>query len=398
MNRVTGSFVLLLLTAFLTADSGFITRTVAAATDAHEYFNTLVKDPDHWKSYSLRSHAQMVEHRHSGGRPMYVTYDPANDTYPRRQDAAKVTVPEFDPEVFGQLAQPLAAGDTRVVLTATNAQMTARLANRRSLRIGGEVVTIVRGPGEGITDQSVRVTRGQHGTSPQAHALGTSAYVSSNILINQLRLPIGTQDGSSYLFTWDAWYGPEFDFDNTGIGNYKTFLFGAPLYFFQVDTNFMDAPGSDIGLIGARGNRSGRTWSEAYGPNVVSETPVAPQSGSFNIRPGTWTRYWVHIEQNASGYDPLTMWIADEDRDAVKVFDRLQFNVPGTIERFTLEFNTSANELLPRGTLVAYVRNFVALRNPNDPTRILQRPGAGTPLPPIDDDRPGAPRNLRIVR
>ena len=396
MKRTIGIFVSIGLFAFLAIDGRFLTRAAAAAGDPHEYFNTLVKRSDHWKSYSLRSAAQMLQYRHSTARPMYVTYDPENDPYPGRQDAAKVMIPEFDPTVFSQLAKPISATDTEVMMTAPNTLMTARLAGRRSIRVGSEIMTIVREPGNSITDQTVGVLRGQQGTSAQSHSNGVSVFVSSNILINQLRLPVSTEHGNSYLFTWDTWYGPEFDYDNAGIGNYKTFQFGAPIYFFQVDSLFSEAPGADVAMVGARGVDNGKR-EDRYGPNIISSYPLRPQIGHFAVRPETWLRYWVYIEQNATDWDPITMWVADENHDAVKLFDKLQFNVPDTILQFILEFSTSSNELeAGRGTMVAYVRNWAALRNPRDPQSLLQRPVAGPALPP-PSGRISPPKNLRII-
>jgi hypothetical protein len=397
MKRTIGVAISVVLFAFLAADGRLVTGAAAADADPHTYFDALVKRSDHWKSYSLRSADQMLEYRRTRTRPMNVTYDPANDRYPDRQDAAKVSVPEFDPEPFSQLAKPLKPGDTSVVLTATDVEMSSRLANQRSLRIGPEIMTIVRESGKSLTNGTVDVIRGQLGTSPTSHTAGASVLVSMNIAFNNARLPLGTEDGNSYLFTWDAWYGPEFDFDNAGIGNYKTFQFGAPDYFFQVDTIFSDAVGDDLATIGAHSYPTGRPIPEAFGPNIISHYPVKPQVGQLNVRPATWTRYWVQIDQKASDWDPLTMWVADEKHDAVKIFDRLQYEVPGSITQFILEFATSTNKLQARGTMVAYVRNFVALRNPpRDPSSLFLRPLAGAP--PREGDRPSAPRNLRIVR
>src|SRR5688572_4695718 len=109
MKRTIVIAASVVLFAFLAIDGRFLTRAAAAAGDPHEYFNTLVKRSDHWKSFSLRSAAQMQQYRHSTARPMYVTYDPENDPYPGRQDAAKVMVPEFDPTVFSQLAKPISS-------------------------------------------------------------------------------------------------------------------------------------------------------------------------------------------------------------------------------------------------------------------------------------------------
>ena len=399
MKRTIGVFVSVVLFACLVSVDGRLLTGAAAAEGPHEYFNALVKRSDHWKSYSLRSQEQMLEYRHSGGRDLGVTYDPANDSYPRRQDAAKVTIPEFSPKEWAELAKAVGPADTKLVLTATDAQMSGTLTNFRALKIGDEIMTVVRESGVGITDNTVTVIRGQNGTSATSHPVGTTVRFSTTYLLNQLRVPVGTEDGHTYIFTWDTWWGREFDFENTGIGNYKTFQFGAPLYWFQIQTYFRDAPGPDIGAVGGVALLgANKSQSEAFGPNVIDGYPLKPQVGNFIIRPETWTRYWVMVEQNAGGWDPTTMWVADENRDAVKIFDRLQLNVPGSIGVFWLEFNTSANPLTPgRGTLVAYVRNWVALRDARDTSGLLHRPGAGTPLPPLPDAKPGPPRNLRIV-
>jgi len=398
MKRVTATCLPVIILALFALDGPFLARAGSvAAAGAHDYFDTLVARSDHWKSYSLRSHQQMLDYRHTAARRMDVTYDPANDSYYKRQDAAKVTIPEFSG--FSELKLPMTADATTVTLTAADSLMSSALSDGRAMRIGSEIVTVVRQSGVGIKDGVVTVLRGQHGTAAAAHAAGVAAMGSVTSLLNQLRLPVATQDGYSYLLTWDAWFGPEFDFDNAGIGNYKTFLMGAPNYWLQIDTRFSEAPGPDIGMLGGRGNRGGRPWAEAYGEGVTSETPLLPQAGRFNVRPATWTRYWVLIDQRVGDHDPVTLWVADEGRDAVKIFDRLPMNVPGSIAQFILEFNTSTNDLQPgRGALVAYVRNWVALRDPLEVTGLLQRPGAGVPLPPLPGPaKPATPQGLRII-
>jgi hypothetical protein len=72
----------------------------AAGEDPHAYFNALVARPDHWKSFSLRSQEQLMKYRAADSKPPSVTYDLANDSYPYRQDAAKVLIPAYDPLVL----------------------------------------------------------------------------------------------------------------------------------------------------------------------------------------------------------------------------------------------------------------------------------------------------------
>lgn len=74
---------------------------------SHDYFDTLVARPDHWKSFSLRSNEQMLLHRHSKSRPLGVTYDPAKDPDPRRQDAAKVLIPTTTNQLKNTLRVPM---------------------------------------------------------------------------------------------------------------------------------------------------------------------------------------------------------------------------------------------------------------------------------------------------
>jgi hypothetical protein len=329
----------------------------APSRGSHAYFEALAARPDCMAAFSLRDAAQLDQYTHSKRKPHYVTYDPANDPDPRRQDAAKIAVPA------GKVSLP-----------------------------------------------------------------------------NQVRLPIGTSDGTTTLVTWDAWFGSEFRFDNTGIGTYKTFQFASPAdrIWFEVRTKFKQDearnrrraskvprakraragsseqaapnPGAaaatpppptkdaaprakgrarrdsgpvaaaappasgdrvDIGVVDARGYGAGGT---TLGPNVLRGAPLAPQAGSFTIRAETWTRYWVLIEQRANDWDLMSLWVADEDHDPVQLIDRLQFNVKKSVDSFWLEYNTSSHPREGLGQRVGYVRNVVMLRNAKDVASLLQRP------------------------
>jgi hypothetical protein len=304
----------------------------------HAYFASLVRRPDCYRAFSLRDAAQVREYTHSKRRPEYVSYDPSKDQDPRRQDAAKITIPA------GKVSLP-----------------------------------------------------------------------------NQVRLPIGTADGVATLVTWDAWFGAEFHRDNFGVANYKTFQFASPAdrIWFEVRTRFKqdearnarqagsrqrarkanagragrkadaelsdppaDAPpaqgaartakgGLDLGVVDARAYGS---KGQTLGPNVARSAPLAPQAGSFTVRAETWTRYWVLIEQRANDWDLVSLWVADENHDAVRLIDRLQLSVKRSVESFWLEYNTSSRPREGLGERVAYVRNVVMLRGVTDVTSVLRRP------------------------
>jgi hypothetical protein len=61
---------------------------------SHAYFDSLSARPDVLAAYSLRDQAQIDTYRGRKGEPSAVIYDPQNDRDPRKQDAAKVVIPE----------------------------------------------------------------------------------------------------------------------------------------------------------------------------------------------------------------------------------------------------------------------------------------------------------------
>ena len=309
-------------------------RSADSARKAHAYFEALVARPDCMLAYSLRDQAQLDKYKHAKSAPAAITYDPAGDRDPRHQDAAKLVVP----------------------------------ANKVSLR-------------------------------------------------NQLRLPMSTADGTTTLVTWDAWFGAEFRYETTGISTYKTFQFTSPgseKKWFGVRTRFKQteekqarriaqggasngAPGDEkpqpgggarprlrqrnlakgvagggdgpIGMVDTRGSAA-----RPHGPNVTKATPLAPQVGSFAIRPETWTRYWVLIDQRANDFDLVSVWVADENHDPVQIIDGLQFTVRESVGSFWFEYNTSDKLKTGLPERVGYVRNVAILRNAKDVASLLQRP------------------------
>ena len=181
----------------------------------HAYFDRLVARPDHWKSYSLRSAAQVKQYRQ--GSYVDVDYVFPTDPDPRKQDAAKVTVPDFP--VFNdpsgnpvQLAAPMSAADDTIKA------WWLRNGPNVYYKIDNEVM-LYR---EKLADGSgSRVWRGQHGTAVVPHAAGAKVGFGFNGIRSQLYLPMGTEEGHSYLTTWDAWYGKETKYPRSGLSGWK---------------------------------------------------------------------------------------------------------------------------------------------------------------------------------
>ena len=286
----------------------------------------------------------------------------------------------------------VAAGDPHAYFNALIER--SSLWKAYSLRDSGQVLQYRAGEGReaGVTYDPAR---DYYGARQDAAKVVVPA--GKNSLPNQLRLPLGTEDGHSYLLTWEAWFGPELSYANTGIINYKTFQVASDGLWFEVHSRFSRARGTDLAEVDGRGYvRDGsHTGRDAFGPNVTDTNPL-PSVGSFATVPATWTRYWVQVEQRADDWDLVSLWVADETRDAVQLIDGVQLQTFGhPIDKFWFEFNTSTGNVRPdRGPLVSYVRNFVALRDAGTPVPLLQRPISGTPLPSLV---PEAPQGLRII-
>lgn len=196
----------------------------------------------------------------------------------------------------------------------------------------------------------------------------------TNSLTNQVRLPMHATPGESYLVTWDAWFGPEWRYRNTGISNYKTWQFAAPrrpdgraTLWLEVQTRFLpfsnDAGlvrGGEVGLVGNRYYPS--RWGNAFGPNVRHFERMEPRAGNFVVRPAVWTRYWALFEP-CGDWLCYSLWVADERRDPVRVQDASQIRAAHGIAEFWIEYNTSTNPVAKsRGPLVSFNRNVVMLR------------------------------------
>lgn len=270
---------------------------VLAGVGAHAYFEALAARSECMVAYSLRDAAQVLQYTQQKYQPKDVTYDPARDPDPRRQDAAKILIPA------GKVSLP-----------------------------------------------------------------------------NQVRLPIPPVGSDSLLVTWDVWWGKEFGFDQTGLGNYKAFQLASPAdrIWTEIKSDFnwaMRYP-SSVAVVHVRAY--GEVAHGELGPSVTSEQPLSPMADVFAVRPETWTRYWVYFKP-AGEFHEFSLWVADEGRDPVLINDRLPMkpNYAGGAngwEKFWIEYNTSGKGVEELGPRVSYVRNVVMLRGVNDPSRLFARP------------------------
>lgn len=379
-----------------------LVRTVLAQGDANTYFNQLTARPDHWKSNSLRSQT-LIDNISTVKPNQWVKYDTT-------VGAAKAIIPAFN-GVGLYLGAPVTADADRIVFKSplTTNQKNA-LINARGLLIDDEVMTVTIPGGtfgaQFPTDSSLLVLRGQGGTKAAAHASGAAAPLSQNNLLSQLRVPLGTEDGHTYLFTWDVYYDGSYlgaDLNGVAVGHKEFQLAAGQKNQIWLETRIrpdgIDGMGKltvdrsqYVGLIDARSYDT--TAAGAVGSNVTKADPLAPQANRFYLRAERWTRFWWFVDQRANAYDIASLWVADENTDPVKVFDSVTtrvYGTPPTIFSWWFEQNTSFDRYRGhRRDLVSYARNFVALKDVQaaDVASLLQRP--------IGDNAPAPPRNLRL--
>jgi hypothetical protein len=354
----------------------------------HAYFESMAARPNVIAAFSMRSQAEMEAYKAAKSRPPAAIYLYPNDPYHRPQDGAKVEIPPFTENTT--LTAGMSAGATALDVAAASGVF----VRNRHLEIGKEIMKIVSRSGNRVT-----VERAQFGTAATSHPAGSPVGISGNSLANQVWLPITTLDGNSYLVTWDAWFGKELRRAESGLINWKTFQFdaprrpgGRPTIWFEVRTRFDLAPTpGDVAMVDAR------SYSTPHGPNVTDLQPLEPAVGTFVVRPETWLRYWVLIEQKASDWDLMSLWVADEHTDPVQLINRLQFEAHDGIRRFRFEYNTSQDPLgAKRGPLVSYFRNFVMLQGVSNVPALMQRPVTGPASSGLAAPPP-TPKNLRVI-
>ena len=356
----------------------------AAGRAGNAFYDQLCARADRFKCYSLRDPQQLVPPAQGGLLYSNSLWNPWS--YDATMDAAKATVGEFAGVPSNAITAPLDPAST----TATFRGVPGDYAPQVSLRIDDEVIQL-----ETYVDPRTKIAkiqRGTRGTKAAAHDAGARTFLSTNSVKNMVWLPLGTQDGNTYFFTWDSFWTDSYRYANSGNSYYKCWQFDAGGTWVEPRLRF-------DGGERAGPQRSGFDLPKHIaaldfrlyhpGPNVTAAAPAAPMAGTFHAEPNRWLRHFVLIEQRANDYELLSVWAADETRGPVRLLDRLQVSLrpdgrsPNAIARFWLELDSSQDTILRRHVgleLVSFHRNFASLVNPpeakagGDITALLQRP------------------------
>jgi len=399
------------------------------AADTNAYFDALITRAGFWKGYSFRPKpghgadspyfTNQLEYKRDGGyqqsssAPRYVTYD---DTV----DAAKVVIPVWlQPNWSMVLGSAMNTTDTKLYPSPWSSGTFSNL--NKQIKIDGEIMVLTGVDPDGTSPRGIVVSRGQYGTKAAAHTAGSAMYVANNSLPHQVRVPLDTVDGNTYVFTWDVLYSSSYV--GTGLDGNKTFQFssGDDQIWWEVKTRMdggstvskpagfsraVHVGGMDVRSYNSPGGLANwlLTDGSRLGPGITNNQPVTPMDSTFLLYPNRWIRYWVVVDQRENDYDFIDVYASDEQTDPRQIYRRVPASTfkGNSIRKFWLEFNDSAarlpEERIASGKdMVAYVRNFAALMNISDVKPLLARPVPGV-LPGETSTAPGAPKNVRIVR
>lgn len=401
--------------------TGVITDTESGGT--HAYWDTLVADSAFVPAMSRSFRDQGQIDLLSGNKPnLEMTYGPASDTYTRAKDAAKIVIAPFQPvyKATAQLVAPMNTTQMTMNLADLNGDVTkvttSLNARGRQIIVDDEVMilTEAHAPLDRATGILTIGQRGAYGTAITSHDIGARPRTAGSDLRTQARIPLNTEDGYVYQFTWDWCHTRQWLRCN--IGGYKMFQFSSngdqiwlePQNLFPANSNATTGFNLDthVGWTGrmrsyCRLNGSATFANNAVqrlgwlGPGPTGNQPLVPYAnggtGEFFLQyPDRWVRQWVRIEQRANDYAIMNAWIADEVQGPFQVYDNVLVEVrgtwnngtsswtpPRTINKFWVELDTSnayiPDEIAygyaplglpPMRDLITYVKNFATLRWP----------------------------------
>jgi hypothetical protein len=283
------------------------------STGIHDYYVQLASRPDCVAAYSLRDQNQVAEYRGSKAKPAAVTYVWPNDPDPRRQDAAKIVIPD------GNDSLP-----TQVWLPLNHAVRTPLLAT-----------------------WDVWFGKEWHFDHAGIATYKTWQFGSPGSTINtEVRSRFGLAKGNPNVVAY------------TDIRKYGESKGG-------VGPNIV--PGPELG-----GHNYG---SQAVGP-MSNEFGIAPERWArfwlLLVPDGDW--YRLSLWGADTERDAVQIYSGLQVKPNIKLETGGTASMDGTWGIFRLEYNTSANAWWEgRGPLTAYFRNFVVLRA-SSVAGLLQRP------------------------
>jgi hypothetical protein len=207
---------------------------------------------------------------------------------------------------------------------------------------------------------------------PDMDASRVTIFAPTSADSQQKIVPLGIDRGSM-LLTWDFRFDENFRWRGNGyVARHKTWRID-PGPWLAIKTEY-------------RAARNGRLADLAI--NVPGKKFLAPETrrkgetlqsnaGTFSFDADTWVRLWIFVEGLDQAKAQVSVWAADEKRDAIQLYDRVALLPPkGGLATFRLEYDTSADQGKNPEQMHSWNRNIVVLQDVprSDLPALLTRP------------------------
>ena len=200
-----------------------------------------------------------------------------------------------------------------------------------------------------------------------------SIYAPTSADSQQKTVPLQISAGTM-LLTWDFRFDEHFRWlDDTYLGRHKTWrLDPGPWVAIKTDYRqgaqagklaemYVTVPGKKF--VGPGSERDGET--------------LLPRLSEFYFEANTWVRVWMYVEGLGQPLAYLSVWVADETRGPIQLYDRNPLIPPDNgLNNLRIEYDTSAMGALNPIEMHSWNRNVVSLHNiaRGSVPPLLQRP------------------------
>lgn len=368
----------------------------AVSTALHAYYETLRALPEHSTSYSLRTQSQLNGLTNAGVSTAF-TYVWPDDGYTDPQDGAKLVMAVRDVVGEQQLHIPLGTMSTGRFLVTWDFFYGPEFRDNGATIQQWKTFNLRHDGGIWHT----HVNRVAGNTTPNVCRTYDSLNASGNIdqTTNQVNpnYPEGVFDREP-IQPWGPIQTPTVASDaGNGATTFKTTLTSSTSneyagWYCKVVSGSLNGQASKIASYDSTTKQitlsTGLTATPANGVSlqvVYAWGTTAPSAASnFKIIQNKWTRYWIECRPNTPAASPywdqwksinaacsslqgtyhgLSLWIADEDRDPVRIISKVPWiRRANNVFELNYEFDTSATTNVT-GPVTGYSRNVVMLRD-----------------------------------
>jgi hypothetical protein len=187
--------------------------------------------------------------------------------------------------------------------------------------------------------------------------------------------------GNSLMLTWDFRFNEGFRWkDTTYVARHKTWRLDAAdaQAWLAMKTDYAYAANKGKGLAEVFMSVPSTKFLAPGATRGVREIPE-PRLAEFFIEADRWARVWWLIEDLDKPVCHVSVWMADEVRDAIRLYDRLPIHTtpkglhPGW---FRFEYDTSGDQAANPIEMQSWNRNFVLLQSSStlSTASLFQRP------------------------